>query len=69
MTITMQTVINMGNGIITENMYSRVPNRQHGVKQITGLENIIDIGGRVKEMCPKHKGHRYSLWLFAQENL
>ena len=36
-------------------LYSRVPNRPHGGKKFTRLENDIDIGGRAAEMSPNIK--------------
>ena len=47
--------------------YSRAPNRPHGGKEITRLENDIDIGCRATEMCPNKKA--IDFWLSALENL
>ena len=45
--------------LFSSNWSTRVPNKPDGGEKFTRLENDIDIGGRVKEMCPKHKGHWY----------
>ena len=47
--------------------YSRVPNRPHGGKKFTRLENDIDNGARATEMCPDIKA--IGIWLAAKENL